>query len=256
MSFKPIPHIVKFDSLSASTLTITGSTVQIQGLPAFDVADVVECEKTCPTACVPQVVLITPVVPSAPCACPWFFEMTVVRKSKGFRRVSGTHERTYLYEYTNPSGDPPTAALIATSLTAQINSDPNAPFTATDGGGTITLTEKDCDSMDGTRGFNVYVNSGTVSVSTPHTSPILPAYEVQQYFPVLPGSQFGNPNTAFCGTYCRYYLRIKPISTSRDPHLFFGWVEREMEVEIWVNNEVANFAADWDAELTGALTCL
>ena len=256
MSLKPLPHIKKFDSLATTTLVISGTTIQIQGLPAFDAADVVECSKKCPSACVPQVVVVTPVVPTAPCACPWFFEMTVIRKSKGFRRVSGTFERSYLYEYTNPSGDAPTPTLIATSLVAQINADPNAPFTAVDNTGSFTLTEKDCDSMDGTNGFEVFVNSGTVVVSTAHVNAVLPAYEVQQYFPVLPGSEYGNPNTAFCGTYCVYHLRIKPVTESRDPHMAYAYVDREMEVELWVNNTLANFAADWDTELTGALACL
>lgn len=255
MSLKPPPKVVRFDALTADTFRVNGTLINIMGVPEFDSGSVVNCRKECPSACVKQVDTITPVVPTAPCACPWVFELRIVRRSTGFQRVQGTFDKTFFFEYTNPNGDAPTAALISTSIVNQINSDPYSAVVAVDLTGSFTITEKDCDTMDGTRGFKTYSNSATIVNTTAHTRPVLPVHEVQQNFPVLPGDAFGLANTANCGTYCRYQLEIRPISVTRGPHLANEFTERGLELDIWVNSSLANFAADWDNEWLASFNC-
>lgn len=261
MSLTLLPVTRIFNSVDASTVVVSDGVVSIKGLPNFNVADVVACHRECTTPCVPQVVVVTPVVPTAPCECPWTFEMVIVRRSCGFERSEQVLPHTYSYNYTNPSGDPPTVALIVASVVAQINSDPNSCVTAVDTGNThttITLTEKDCDSDKGrTCGFTVGGNSLTQTTSTAHVNPILPLWDVQRNFPILPGSEFSNPTTAFCGSaYCRYYFKIRPAAIWKDPHVANATIERTMELELWVNRDDASFIADWDAELVAQFTCL
>lgn len=260
MAFKVPPKVMLFNALSTSSVVVSGGVITIAGLPSFNVDDVADCYRTCTTACTPQVVVVTPVVPTAPCECPWSFDMQIRKKSCGFERIADILEHNYSYNYTNPNGDPPTVALIIASVVAQINSDPNSIVTAVDTGDahtTITLTEKDCDTANRTCGFVVTGNSLTQSQSTAHVDAVLPIWEVQRNFPITPGSDFSNPVTAFCGSeYCKYYLHIHPINKIRDPHVANGWVEKDLEVEIWVNADLANITTDWDTELTGALTCL
>lgn len=258
MAFKVPPKVMLFNALSASSVVVSGGVITIAGLPSFNADDVVDCYRTCTTACTPQVTTVTPVVPSAPCECPWSFDMQIRKKSCGFERVADILEHNYSYNYTNPNGDPPTVALIVVSVVAQINSDPNAIVTAVNNGNaTITLTEKDCDTANRTCGFVVTGNSLTQTTGTAHVDAVLPIWEVQRNFPIVSGSDFSNPATAFCGSeYCKYYLHIHPINKIRDPHVANGWVEKDLEVEIWVNADLANITTDWDTELTGALTCL
>lgn len=257
MSLKTMPTTKIFNALSSGTVTVSGSTVSIPSMGiTFDTGDVVNCNRTCTTACTPQVVTVTPVIPTAPCECPWTFELILRRLSCGFERAQDVFEKSYVFNYLSPTGDLPTAANICTSIYNQIMTDPNRIVTVVNNGTTLTLTERDCDSIDRTCGFAVYGNV-TVSVGTAHVDAILPIWEVQRNFPVIPGSEFGNPTTAFCGTtYCKYYFHIKPYSTVRHTHISNAYVSREMELEIWVRSDLANITTDWDTELTGVLTCL
>lgn len=256
---RPLTRI--FNAVDANTVTVDAGVVTIQGIKPFLVADVVSCNRSCTTACVPQVVVVTPVVPSSPCECPWTFDMTIRKINCGFDRVNQIWSHTYHYNYTNPSGDAPTAALIIASVVAQINNDPNSPVVAVDTGNThttITLTEKDCNSENPRRcGFQVMGNSLTQTTSTAHVDAILPAWEVKRTFPILPGDAFAQPDNASCGSdYCRYYIKIQSNTGRLDPHLANAVVTDYRELELYVNRADASFLADWDTPLATALVCL
>ncbi len=258
MSLRTGPVTKVINSLATGTVTVSGGAVSIPSLGiSFPVDAVESCYRSCTTACTPQVTTVTPLVPAAPCECPWTFEMVITRIHCNFERSWQIFEHNYTYNYVNPSGDAPTAALISASITAQINADPNSPVTAVDNTGTVTLTEKDCDTQNGTCGFRVSGNVTQVT-GTAHVDAILPLYEIQREFPNIPGFDFGyNPQTAFCAnTYCVYYFKVKPYSEIHDPHVSNAYVSKYREFRLFVRSDLANITTDWDTELTGALTCL
>lgn len=259
MSITTQPKRLLFNTLSSTSVDVAAGVVSIEGLPAFYAADVVagSCYRVCPAACTKSIWTITPVVPSAPCECPWAYRLRIVtRICPGFG-IRDTFAASKSYDYVDPAGGVPTVAQITASITAQINSDPTSNVVAVDNTTTITLTEKNCDSGNGrTCGFDPYQNSGTAVNGTPYVAPVLPADEVLMHWPILPGSEFGNPARATCGDYCKYVFEINPINRVHDPHLANAYVDRFLRVEIWVNSDDATFAANWDTPMTTILDCL
>jgi len=242
---------ILLNALSTTTLQIvTGVSVTIEGYAPFDPTDVLACDKQCTTVCVPQVTDVTIVVPDS-CECPWTFELKVEYLPKlNSYRVQETFYDPNIYTYTDPNGAVPVNTDIAADIVDQINNDPYAQVTATDQtGGVIRLTEKDCDSDDGTAGFNLYVNSGTIGAITAHVSGILSYAEMFKLFPIRPGT-FGSMQTLpASATYCAYYFEIQEIGMKRDISMADVPVHNRREVMFYVDNTLANFAADWDTPL-------
>lgn len=262
MSLTRQPDRFLFNAITADTVTVAGGIVTIEGIAPFTVASVTACFRTCPVACVPQVITVTPTPPTSTCACPYEWTIEIRRSAcLGTYRVQETFEMVEIYNYTSPTQTIPTQAEIAVSIAAQINSNPDSVVTATVvGGNTFTLTEKDCDSDKASCGFTAYIETGTIAVSggsnAAHVDAVLPASEVGREWPILPGSMFGRPGLAYCGTYCVYRLTIDPVSRTKDPHLSNAMVDRFREIEIWVDSSLTNFQADWDTPLATAITCL
>lgn len=247
-------------TLTNTDLSISAGVVSIKGMPSFNSADVTQCDKACPTACTPQVTVVTPVPPSAPCDCPWNFSMTVTGKPcLGLYRLgSETFPRLAIYDFQIDNGTATVAQIIA-SIVAQINADPYSIVSAVDTGGshtTITLTEKDCDSDHATCGFEVAIAeaAGTVNTSTPHVDAVLSASALAREAPITPGSIFGDPQLLRCGTYCKFTFTINPLRKIPDDHLANAQLERYMKLEVWVNSADANYAADWLTPLTAEFT--
>ena len=259
MSITTQPLRLLFNTLSATSVNVAAGVVSIEGMPDFFASDVVagSCYRACPAACTKSIWTVTPTVPTAPCECPWEFALRIVtRLCPGFG-IRDTFNSARRYSYVEPAGGTPTVALITASITAQINSDPYSSVVAVDNTTTITLTEKSCDSeTNRTCGFDVFLNSGTAVNGTPYVAPILPGDEVLMHWPVLPGSEFGNPSRATCGSYCKYYFEIDPINRVKDPHLANAYVDRFLRVEIWVNSDLANFETDFDTPLVTVVDCL
>lgn len=260
MSIRTSPKRILFNTLTPATVVVAAGVVSIQGLPPFLAANVVagNCYRACPAACTPQAVTITPTVPSATCACPWMWQMTV-RKLPCYRtyRVQETFDTIAEYNYVDPNGATPTVAAIVDSIVLQINNDPSAVVTAVNNGSaTFTLTEKDCDSENATCGFEAFFQSGTASAVTAHGDAVLTASELGREFAILPGAFLTRPELTYCGSYCKYAFRIKPITEVNDPHLSNAVTERYLDVEIYVNSSLANFAADWETEIDAAIACL
>lgn len=262
MSLQTGPKKILINSLSAATLNVTGAgpteTVTIMGLPPFLVSSVESCYKACSTPCVPQVFTITPVPPDTTCECPWMWEMAIVKK-----QCTATFGSMEVYpgyqdiQVLGTGGAIPTVAQIVVSAVAQINGNPDSPVTAVNNGNaTITLTEKACSGDYASCGFSVFGTSMTIVATTPHTAAVLSSEQVMREWPITPGSFFQRPNTALCGTYCRYYLKINPINKVNDVDLVNATVDRYLEVEIYVNNMLPTFAADFDTPLLAAVTCL
>ncbi len=258
---------VVLNDVNSDTLTITNGLVQILPTNGSEIRFLSEnveagsCSRTCKTACTKTVIQITPVVPSAPCVCPWEYRLVVVRKPCILTyRTHETYPVRREYTYVNENGSP-TVNEIITSLLEQINGDPNADVTAAGVGGVgtytrIDITEKDCDSDYGSCGIEAYANTGTVVVSTAHVAPVLSDAMVNRILPILPGSEFGNPVRPTCGDYCLYRFRVKPITEVKDPHLINAYTQRWMDLEILVNRDAATFEDDWDTPLVTELTCL
>ena len=262
MSIHTRPKRLLLDSLTVDTLTVDGGVVTIQGLPPFLAADVVEgaCFAVCPEDCTPQAVTITPTIPDGTCECPWAWQLTIEKKPcLSTYRVQETFSQYAHYDYQDPNQGTPTVAEIIDSIVLQINSDPWAIIEATAIGTpatAFTITEKDCDSDKATCGFNAFIRSGAFSGAVGHVAPILSASEMSREFAVLPGSFLQRPELAFCGTYCKYSFKVSPINKVRDPHLANAETDRYLNLEIYVNSGLANYAADWQTPLETAISCL
>jgi len=267
MSLQTGPIRKIFNTLSSSSIAVSGGIVTIQGLPPFAVADIVSgsCYRSCKTACVPQFITVTPTVPSATCECPWRWEI-VIRKLPclGTYRVQETLSPQTTYDYNDPNGATPTVAQIVASVVLQINSNPDSIVTATAVGApgsetAFTLVEKDCDGDAGTCGFIAYIQSGTIATSggsnVAHADPVLSPSEMAREFAILPGSMFSNPELAFCGAYCVFTARILPITDVHDPHLSNSLVDRYLDIQIFVNTLASNFDADWQNEANTVADC-
>lgn len=267
MSLNQAPVRIVMDSLTASSIVVSGTTISITTphgpLPSFDVADVLTagCFKQCPTACTLQVTTITVALPGTTCECPWQWTLRI--ETKGcLDRVNQPRDiwgnmRQYAY---GQEGETLTVANIIAGIVAQINADPYAPVTAASGGGgtTIVLTEKDCSSAEKTCGFDVSVPPGnTVALTTAHVDAVLSAVDIARTFPILPGMEMNEPVLPRGAKWCLYKFTVRSSRDLRDPHLHDVAVTgRETTYEIYVDNTLATFAANWDTEITTALTCL
>jgi len=270
MSLRTPPVQKVFDTLTAASVNVAGGVISIEGLPDIVAANVVaaSCERTCPSACVKQVVTITPTIPASTCDCPWLWALTIKNEWCNTRQPlpNDVWSNPRVYEV----GDPDTVltvAIIVAQMVAMINDDPSSSVVATAVGSTaFILQEKDCDGPEATCGFTATVNSGAVALTgatggTPannlaHVNPVLNATEIARTFPLLPVHSFTRPTMPYCGTYCVYRFTVRPQTQPRDPHMHDAYVDREMNVEIWVNNTLANLITDWDTPLVGALACL
>lgn len=263
MSLKTAPRKLIFNTLNADSLNVAGGIMSIAGLEPFAVANVVTagCFGACPAACTPQEVTITPTVPSATCECPWMWDITI-RQLPCSDYLRATHvlpAAARTYNYVDPNESTPTVDAIIASVVAQINGDPYAIVTAVDNAdGTFTITEKNCDSgVDRTCGFSAFVTSGDLVVDDAHSGAVLSAEEIHREFPILPGHVLATPTQlAFCGNYCKYRFKIKPVEEVADYHGANVYNHRYLEVEIYVNKLAATFAADWNTPITAALACL
>ena len=251
-------------------MNISGGLIYIQGVPPFAPANVstTGCFGECPQACVPQVVTVTPTIPSATCECPWGWQLTIEKlPCIDTFRVTETFAQFQYYDYQDPNGATPTVNAIITSIVLQVNSNPSSIVTATPVGSpgsytAFTLTEKDCDTDNRTCGFNAFIASGTIAVTggsnAAHQRAVLSAAELAREFPITPGQFLMKPETAFCGSYCKFSFTIDPIARSNDPHLAWAKVDRTVRYEIYVNSSLANFETDFYDVLTGVggIACL
>lgn len=262
MSIQTGPKRLLFNELTAASVNVASGVVTIQGLPPFLAASTSNCFKECTKFCTEQVVTITPTIPSATCECPWLWTLKIVKKAcTTTYRVQETFESSTEYNFGDPNGAPLTVNAIVASMLAQINGNEDSIITAVGVGApgsytAFTITEKDCDSDTATCGFEYFVNSGTFSAITAHVAPILNRSQLAREFAILPGSMFTDPQLARQGEYCVYGFRINPINRVNDPHLADALTDRYLDVEIYVNSDLANFAADWDTPLLAAVTCL
>ena len=262
MSIQTGPKRLLFNTLTADSVNVASGVVTIQGLPPFLATSTSNCYKQCTTVCTEQVVTITPTIPSATCECPWLWTLQIVKKAcTTTYRVQETFESSTEYNFGDPNGAPLTVNAIVTSMLAQINGNDDSIITAVGVGApgsytAFTITEKDCDSDLATCGFEYFVNSGTFSAITAHVAPILNRSQLAREFAILPGSMFSDPQLARGASYCVYGFRINPIRQVNDPHLADALTDRYLDVEIYVDNTLATFAADWDTPLLAAVTCL
>jgi hypothetical protein len=259
MSIQTGPKRLLFNALTADSVNVASGVVTIQGLPPFLAVNAQNAFKQCTTACTPQSIRITPTIPSATCECPWLWTLKIVKKAcTTTYRVQETFESAIEYNFGDPNGAPLTVNAIVTSIVAQINGNSDSIVTALAIGApgaytAFSITEKDCDSSDASCGFEYFVNSGTYSNETLHVAPILNFSELAREFAILPGDIFGNPQLARNGNYCLYGFRINPIRQVNDPHLADALADRYLDVNIYVNSDLANFAADWDTPLLAAI---
>lgn len=259
MSLNRGPLLQILNSYGADTVTVASGVISIQGWPSFATADILRCYRECKTACTKQQTTVLPVIPTAPCECPWTFEMKITGFGQAFGRVQTTFDWVENYNYVKLSGDLPTATEVATSIEAQILSNPHSHVTVTRSGATLTIIEKECgDTMTGTLGFKVTATSATIVDTVAHVNAILPDHVVQQDWPVTHNMPFSNPSalTAFCGgSYCVYYFKLRPHSVLRDPHVSNAYVDVELEFLLYVSNTLSNFSADVDTPLGDAVDC-
>jgi hypothetical protein len=267
MSLNQAPVRIVMDSLNASSFVLSGTTIKITTphgpLPAFDQADVVatSCFKACPSACTLQETEIEVALPESTCECPWQWTLKVETVGCTDRVYQPTdiwgNMRQYAY---GEEGVALTVANIISNIVAQVNADPYSPVTAAaNGGGTgIILTEKDCSSAQKTCGFEVAVPPGnTVTVNTAHTDAVLGAVEIARLFPILPGMECNDPILPRGAKWCLYKFTVRTSSQLRDPHLHdVAVTTRETTYEIYVDNTLATFAANWDTEILAAISCL
>lgn len=242
---------ILLNELSATTLQIvTGVSITIEGYAPFNPLDVVSCDQQCSATCTAQVDTITVVVPDS-CECPWTWEMKIEYLPRlTSYRTQETFYDSKIYTYTDPNGAVPVNTDIVTAIVNDINNDPYSQVTAADsGGGVFTITENDCDTDDGTRGFNTYVNSGTIANTQAHIAGVLSYAEMFKLFPIKPGS-FGSmqtlPNNS---TYCAYYFEINEQGQKRDIDMADVPVHNRREVIFYVDNTLATYAADWETDI-------
>lgn len=263
MSLTIRPFRALLNSLDSNSLSISGGVVTIQGQVAFNTADVEQCYKACKTACVDNVWSITPLVPTGPCECPWVWTLEIrKRPCLDTYETNDTFESSEgFYSYQDNSGATPTVSQIVTSVVEQINGNPFSRVIAaavgTPGSYTsFTLTEKECgDVLPRTCGFTPFSNSATITQTTAHTDPILPSWKMNKEFSILPGMAFTEPDLARCGDYCVFYFKINPSAQVKDPHLHNVMVDRYIELEIYVDNTLANYAADWATDIAAEFAC-
>ena len=260
MSLQLPAEKIVLNELTTGTLSISGGVISIQGLPDIPTANIVagDCSRTCPSACTPQEVTVTVAIPDSTCECPWRWQIQLFANPcthRGNPLPQDVWRTNRVYSYGDPNVTLTTTG-IAASIVAQINGDEYAPVTAVDNeDGTFTLTEKDCDGQEATCGFIVAVNAGSFVEDEAHVNAVLSPTDVAQQWPILPMYAFTRPNIAYCGTYCVYRFTVKPTREVPDPHLQDVYEERQVTYEIWVNNTLSNFLADWDNELVAEATC-
>lgn len=267
MSLNKPPFRVIVDTLASDTLTISAGLITIKGFGYFNSADVIACSRSCPTACTKQVTTIVPVVPTAPCECPWNWQL-VVRNEQCthlYRIGSESIPLDRFYDYQNNNGLP-TANDIIASVLAQINGDPFAIVTAAGVGGagtytSLVLTEKDCDSDAATCGFKAYItnNSGTVTYSggsnVAHVNAVLSASALAREAPIKPGDMFGNPQLLRCGTYCKFHFEIQNFKRIKDDHIDDARLWIDASLDVWINSADSSYNANWYTDLVAELPC-
>lgn len=272
MSIKKKPGKYIINSITADTLVITGDSVQIQGpgiaIPPFLSTDVVDCYRTCPSACTPRVVTVTPAVPETPCDCPYVWKITAkpIACRQGYLGDDASQFKFLQFEAHIPTGQTPDVNDIVVMMVEYFNNDPYGFLTAAAVGSpgsytAFTLTEKECDSEEAgkTCGFTVVTSGGPSEVSedTAHVDAILTPEDAYRAFPIQHGAFGTNPDLTNCGSYCKYYFKIRPSTPNLEAHMAANaYVTREIEYEFWVNQDDANFFDDWNNELAAEFDCI
>ena len=254
-----------FNELNNTTVAVASGVVKIVGLPAFKAADVsaTGCSRTCPAACVKGKVRVTPTAPAAGPNCegcnPQWELRVIWNPCLKTYRTWETFAHTETYNYVQRDGGTPAVSPILENIALQINNNPDSVVTATLVGTAgnytaVDLEERDCNGENGSCGFTAHVSLGSVSVTTAHKDPVLSASEIAREFPNTHMNFMGVP-PASGNKYCVYNFRVFPVYDNDDT-MPNSKVERYIDVEIWVNNQLANFLTDFDTPLATALTCL
>lgn len=257
MSIRTLPIKKLFNSLTSTTVTVSGGVLTISGLGSFTIANILtgSCFRTCPTACTKGVYTITPVLPTTPCECPYEWMLTVQnRYCSNEGHTDGMTPRSEVYGYNSPNGATPTVSDIIDNIVDEINSNPYSQVTATKTGpvGAYTamvLTEKDCDSDRGTCGYDVSISGGTVVTTTAHVEAVLKADDQLRKFPIQPGSFGSRPEVALCGAYCVYRFTVKPLTTIESETIDHGYLFKDGQFELWVNSDLTNYVADFEEKM-------
>lgn len=245
------PENILINSLSSLTVVAISGGVTVEGYGDILAADLLECYVKCADDCVPKEVEVVVVIPDS-CECPYEWTLTVKCKPDGSFETQETFPVDRLYSYVDPAGGVPTEADTADAIAAYINADPNACVTATsDGVDTITLIAKDCE-----HNFDAYTNSGTVTVTVPHTPLILTPEKFARMFPIKPGSFGSTPQLTNCGDYCIYHFKMRSTNDTQDISAANHYLGYEREVNFVVNSALASYVANWKTEMFAAFSCL
>ncbi len=259
MSINPSPIRVLINN-TASLLTVTNGQLvfsNLQGINPIPISSVERGARLCSSSCVAQVMTITPAVPTAPCECPWSWDMVIQMNQCDDMRTDHIYGRMSTFSYQTPSGDIPTVNQIVDNIVDEINGDPYGNVTAAKVGspGTytaFTLTEKNCTSEVGTCGFRAEVKLGTKTVNTINVGPQLDWYTLKKIFAERPGYFWGEQQSPIKGdTYCLYTMRVDHGDTL-GPHLSNERANRFQDYEFYVRRD-STFLAQWDTPLTNEL---
>lgn len=266
MSMQTLPVRRLYNVLTTSTVTVAAGVVTIDGLLPFESSGVLlsNCQRLCTTACTLQITTVTPTVPSAPCECPYVWEMAIIMNGCSFDSTNRFFPDTKFYNYVDPTGALPTVNNIVASVVAQINANTYSKVTAAAVGSVgsytaITLTEKDCGTtINGTCGFTVTFSSGTQATGTAHLEPTLGPVQMGREFAILPGYEFMQPAALVVpgATYCKYYLKVRPMGAVYDPHVINADTTPWIEYELYVRSDLSNFFSAWDTKLANEIQCL
>ena len=261
---RPAKNVI-LNSLDTSSFLVNGGKIYIKGLAPFAAADVVSCYKSCATDGTAKVVRVCVTIPDS-CVCPYTWSLQIHEKPKLLEyETNNTFTNKRLYEHTEDDGSTPTAASAAAGIVEQINADAYIKVTAEqtdsdgvadDTGTCITLTADE----EGDR-FDAFTVSGTITEVTAGVENLLDSDTLAKKFPIKPGAFGERPDLTNCGDYCVYYLKIKNCcsddlpSDSFDVSMDRAIQGHEMELYIYVRNDLATFAANWDDLILAELTC-
>jgi hypothetical protein len=232
---------ILINTINPATIHVVSAGVQvdIDGYGSLTFANQISSHKSCKAAEVLEVVDVDVAIPTS-CECPYEWTLTIecLPNYKTYE-TSTTFPKKVTYGYEDPAGGTPTAAATAAAIAAQINADPYACVTATVVGTTITLTMK-----PGTFGFNAYTPSGTVTVTTAYTPPVLSDEYMARLFPIRPGSFGSQPNLPVAGdSYCEFHFVIRNPDDIQDVDGANHWNGYEKEVYFYVRSTDPNYAA-------------
>ena len=201
------PASLELFTLSADSIKVVSDILYLKGMPPISADNVIGCNLLCPSTGTAKVVRIEPIIADG-CDCPFTWDLTAETLPDLLDAgTNNTFNRPLFYNYEAPNGATPTQLAVATEIIAQINADPNAPFTAaaynTD---EIELTGKANGAT-----WNVYAPSANITVATAGTPDELNATTLKQMFPIQVGV-FGQSPAAldvWCGENCLLRIKVK-----------------------------------------------